>query len=466
MRGRCVQPCRRRYTMGGDARRFFSCRDFSLDVLAKVLKTIPEVITWKIEGRKKGPHYVYYTVQAYKRLRDRGEDPKMKRAALELLSLALGREGTHYNFLPQRPQDPVNLGGQTGSGLLVGRLQGGSAKPYITAREELFKNDVLRIGYEDDRWHAVRKVTRFTPKKGRLYVKVPGGKKEMRGTPVFLIDRQEAYLQEKLAHLEKEMTGLCRQPARHKKRRPAFKLKLPRPALETGRPFEMHVYRQPVTKRPAGQTGLWLSGKIMAKMPKRAAGNAWWWLPPVIWPSTEGEAEGLVRQVLKNGGRNFVLNAPWQAALFPSFKGLRVWAGPFCNVANPLAAATMKSLGFEGVVVSPELGRNDVLHLPKASPLPMGIVLSGTWPLCISRILSPGIEQNRPFSSPRGEQAWAVKYGHEYWLFPNWKLDLAAQRDRLRRAGYCCFVVMHEPVPRRIRLKTREGLWNWKLGLQ
>ncbi|MFC1815836.1 peptidase U32 family protein, partial [Thermodesulfobacteriota bacterium] len=63
LRGRCVQPCRRQYTLD-KSQRFFSCQDLSLDVLVKVLKTIPKVKTWKIEGRKKGPHYVFYTVQA------------------------------------------------------------------------------------------------------------------------------------------------------------------------------------------------------------------------------------------------------------------------------------------------------------------------------------------------------------------------------------------------------------------
>ena len=466
LRGRCVQPCRRRYTSGADAKRFFSCQDLSLDVLVKVLKTIPQVSTWKIEGRKKGPHYVYYTVQAYKMLRDQGDDSKKKKAALELLSLALGRTTTHYHFLPQRPQDPINVDGQTGSGLLVGRLQGSRSKPYITAREELLKNDVLRIGYEDDRWHAVRKGSRFTPKKGRLHLKVPGGKKEMKGTPVFLIDRKENYLETQIGALEKEMTGPLDPPGNQKRHLPKFRLRLPRPVSGKIRPFDMHVFRQPGSSKAKGHTGFWLSPTSISKISKRAANQTWWWLPPVIWPATEEDVQDLVHQILKNGGRHFVLNAPWQAGLFPSLKGLHVWAGPFCNIANPLAVNTLKSLGFGGVIVSPELGRNDILNMPRTSPLPLGIVLSGIWPLCISRILSPGIEPNRSFSSPKGEQAWAVKNGHEYWLFPNWKLDIANHKDRLRKAGYSCFVAMHEPVPRKVRMKPREGVWNWRIGLK
>jgi len=171
LRGRCVQPCRRQYTLNGRSRRLFSCQDLSLDVLVKVLMTIPKVKSWKIEGRKKGPHYVFYTVQAYRMLRDHGSDPQAKRAALELLDLALGRKGTHYHFLPQRPQNPLSADGNTASGLFVGTVQGGKA-PYLAPRLDLLGGDILRIGYEDEPWHAVNRVGRSVPKKGRLHLKV------------------------------------------------------------------------------------------------------------------------------------------------------------------------------------------------------------------------------------------------------------------------------------------------------
>ena len=64
LRGRCVQPCRRRYQQGGQNNRLFACQDLSLDVLAKVLAGVPKIRAWKIEGRKKGPHYVYYSWSA------------------------------------------------------------------------------------------------------------------------------------------------------------------------------------------------------------------------------------------------------------------------------------------------------------------------------------------------------------------------------------------------------------------
>jgi putative protease len=122
LRGQCVQPCRRQYNQNKQKQKFFSCQDLSLDVLVKVLMKIPGISAWKIEGRKKSPHYVYYTTSAYRMLRDEGGDPKAKKSALGLLERALGRSGTHFFFLPQRPYNPIDTKRQTDSGLFVGKV--------------------------------------------------------------------------------------------------------------------------------------------------------------------------------------------------------------------------------------------------------------------------------------------------------------------------------------------------------
>ena len=103
----------------------FPVRNLSLDVLVKVLLSIPAIKGWKIEGRKKGPHYVYYTVRAYKMLRDHPQDPVVRKEALTLLSLALGRTCTHTVFLSQRPINPIQPEVPTGSGFLLGKVSRG-----------------------------------------------------------------------------------------------------------------------------------------------------------------------------------------------------------------------------------------------------------------------------------------------------------------------------------------------------
>ena len=462
LRGRCVQPCRRRYSQNNQTRRYFSCQDLSVDVLAKVLLSIPQVRTWKIEGRKKGPHYVYYTVCGYRMLRDHGRDPEMKKNALQMLARGLGRVGTHYFFLPQRPQNPVDLHGHTGSGMLVGRIKGSKQKPYFNTRAELLPGDVLRLGYEDEAGHTIKRIARSIPKGGRMHINPSIKKAIAKGAPVFLTDRHEKSLNNMIADLQAQLD----QVPSSAKQVSTFKPVLPKAIYRKARALELPVYRSWSRSIPRGQVGIWLSEEVIVNVSGKMLPQIRWWLPPVIWPENENDIKDQVQAAIKKGARNFVLNAAWQIGFFKTHRGFNLWAGPFCNLANPLAIATLETMGFSGAIVSPELGAEDFLQLPQQSPIPLGIVIAGNWPLCVARSITPGVQLNRLFASPRGEQAWATRYGPDYWVFPNWKLDLRSQKKVLQKAGYTLFVKIIEPVPQKIRLKKRQGMWNWKLKLR
>jgi putative protease len=112
------------------------------------------------------------------------------------------------------------------------------------------------------------------------------------------------------------------------------------------------------------------------------------------------------------------------------------------------------------------MGEKECAALPSLSPLPLGIVISGNWPLCVSRTLSEDIQTGALFSSPRGEQAWAGRHGSDVWIYPNWALDLSSKKEILKKFGYRMFVHLKEPLPPQARLKKRPGLWNWAMGLQ
>ncbi len=467
LRGRCVQPCRRQYGQSQQVRRYFSCQDLSLDVLANLLLSVPRVRAWKIEGRKKGPHYVYYTVQAYRMLRDIGEDPSsrasVKKSALGLLEQALGRPTTRYIFLPQKPQPATDLRIQTGSGLFVGKVQGPARHPYVVPRIDLLRGDVLRLGYEDERWHAIQQVGKGVPKRGRFTFSLPAGRLPARGAPVFLTDRREQALQDMLTGLDRQVAG----PVEEAPAPPLdFKVRMPQAVGDTRKVLEIAVHRSPAARPGPHPEGLWLSAEAIENVGRERVSRLWWWLPPVVWPDAEGALMKAVSAVLRKGAAHFVLNAPWQTACFGSLAGLNLWAGPFCNLANPLAVAMAADMGFAGAFVSPELGRDDYLTLPAASPLPLGIVVSGSWPLCISRTIAAGVKEDEAFTSPRGEQSWVHRNGTDYWMYPNWHLDLRAKTAELKKAGYRMFAHLIEPLPHGISLKQRPGLWNWDVGLK
>lgn len=463
LRGRCVQPCRRLYTQGGgERRRLFSCLDLSLDVLVKVLLGIPQIRAWKIEGRKKGPHYVYYLVSGYRLLRDRPHDPSAKRDALAFIAQALGRPGTHYRFLPQRPRNPVDPAVPTGSGLFVGRTRGAAGRSAVAPRVDLLPGDLLRIGAEDEPGHRLERIGRAVPRGGR-HVFSAAARGAPEGAPVYLIDRREKALLAKIGELE---AALAPEPSAA----PAaadFRPALPRPwrGKSGARPVALHVFRTPPPARRGGHLGCWLDAAALEGVADPA--GIWWWLPPVIFPEEEGTAAAEVAAALRRGARRFVLNAPFQTTLFPGGgRGLELWAGPFWNLANPLALATAAATGVAGAIVSPELGAADVLELPAASPLPLGIVVAGDWPLCVARGAAAALELGRPFRSPKGEEAWAVGHGGLVWIYPNWGIDLESEGRRLADAGYRLFVRLSEPRPAAVARKVRPGLWNWEIGLR
>ncbi|CCO24354.1 peptidase U32 family protein [Maridesulfovibrio hydrothermalis] len=466
LRGRCVQPCRRLY--GGAKRkeqpkRLFSCLDLSLDVLTKPTLSIPEVTSWKIEGRKKGPHYVYYTVTAYRMLRDNPNDAQKRKNAMELLELALGRPSSHSVFLPQRPFTPLDPSNETGSGFLIGiTKQEKNGKPYFNCRQELLNGDFLRIGYQDQPGHQMLKIRKSVPKRGRVSIPVKSKTRLKSGTKVFLIDRREEGLVQALKKLESKLSKIKVAD----KTSSSLQVKLPQYVYQhTERVARHTLQRNPPKGKTKFGTNIWLSLNALKRTPRPAVSKIWWHLPPVIWPDEEAEVQKTIDICLSGGGRNFVLNAPWQKSLFPKDDRLRFHAGPFCNVSNPLAVAELEDMGFSSAYVSPELAREDFLALPSASPLPLGVVLTGMWPLGISRIIADEANLMSPMYSQKKEICWVRQYGQNYWVYPGWPLDFSEERKVLENAGYAMFLDIQEPWPKDVPEPVRTSNFNWDLAL-
>ncbi len=471
LRGRCVQPCRRVYKLRQHEGRFFSCTDLSLDVLVKTLMTIPKILSWKIEGRKKGPYYVFNTVTAYRMLRDHGDDPQARKDACSLLGMALGRPASHARFLPQRGEDPVAPHDQTSSGLLAGKISFDKVgNPVLKPRFELLPKDFLRIGIEDEAWHSTLPVTRRTPKGGTLTLRVARHKIPKSGTSVFLIDRRDPDLTRLLGDWAERLGRAKAVPEQAIE----FTAALPKPvnvraekrleiilsaSLPQGRESKEFI-------KPGTVLGLWLSPKTSRECSRTLHNRISWWLPPVIWPDEEALWQKLVREVSRNGGRHFVLNAPWQISLFENGRGnMNFTAGPFCNVSNPAAVAVLAGMGFTAAMVSPELAAEDILALPKQSCLPLGILLDGFWPVGVSRYGGGGmIKADAVLASPKGETFWTRRYGGNTWIYPGWPLELTAKRPELEQAGYSTFVHMREHPPEDLQIR-RSSQFNWDVGL-
>ncbi len=123
-RGRCAQPCRRRYHHKGKDGYYFSPNDLSaIDLLPELAAA--GVMSFKIEGRMKSAEYVANVVQAYRMVLDASDRERATAisAAKELLKESFGRQPTR-GFLPGNPpSDMVNPGVHGATGRLIGSVE-------------------------------------------------------------------------------------------------------------------------------------------------------------------------------------------------------------------------------------------------------------------------------------------------------------------------------------------------------
>ncbi|RQD66636.1 peptidase U32 family protein [Desulfonatronovibrio magnus] len=454
LRGRCVQPCRRSYTYKGSKGTYFSCQDLGLDILAKTLLDIPQLRAWKIEGRKKGPHYVFYTTKAYQIIRDNPDDPRARKQAIGLLNMALSRKFTHYNFLPQRPFNPIDPKNEPASGQYMGKTKGSDKNIFFTPWSQLQPGDLVRIGYEGQSGHKTVKIRKPVPSKGKF--NLPPGTRH--GSPVFLVDRQEKELMTMIREMENQLDAIGPE-----KIQVSFQYQNPKPAVIRNQLKNIDVFRFPPRERKEAGIQLSLDPAIRSKLGPFK--KNWYFLPPVIWPGVEKEWIELTSFLQKKGAVNFVLGSPWQNALFNTSARLNLWAGPFCNIANSAHIRVLKDMGFKGIVLSPELAESDMTRLMTSSPLPTGVIIQGLWPVCISRTFAQEARPVAFFESPKKETFWTAQHDENYYTFPNWEINLRQHDTTLRKSGCCLFLHLKETLPKKMQLKQRPGLWNWEQGL-
>ena len=152
-RGRCAQPCRRRYRYRGQEGYYFSTNDLSaIDLLPELAAA--GVISFKIEGRMKSAEYVASVVGAYRQVLDAAPAARKEavRAGKELLKLSFGRVPTK-GFLPGGVPTDIAIPSLTGAtGRFLGELtqvRGGTL--VFKTRDRLHLGDRLRVQPQTDR---------------------------------------------------------------------------------------------------------------------------------------------------------------------------------------------------------------------------------------------------------------------------------------------------------------------------
>lgn len=451
LRGRCVQPCRRRYTWQGQGRKgggsgyFFSMNDLQgLELLDQLRRA--GVASLKIEGRMRNAAYVGNVVKGYRLALDRPDDREARREALRLLDLAMGRKPTHGYFPGPTPRDALTPHHSGNVGKFLGKVR--SVRERLVAvqlKEEVNRGDRLRLHQEEsgdrqafslkEMWVGKRSVETARAgetvllecpgpvRVGDSFFKVDLAGRRAGGTGAIRPEKfsaRSAVSKPVATRVRRIMAGLFepetapvaavgrRRPRAGGGSRPA-----PLPLWVKSEELQLLRLRFPVEveRLLLVLTPQVIGGLARIKLAPALARRLVWALPPLIDQELLGEYRRQIATLIDQGFRD------WQVAHLGQ---LEFFAGRDCrlsgdyrlNVLNSLAARFWREQGLTAGQIAIETDRPNlaaVLAHPGLAAL--GMTVYGFPPLFTSRFVGTPLQYGREFVSPRGEgfvlrQAW------------------------------------------------------------
>ncbi|HIJ77894.1 MAG: U32 family peptidase [Desulfobulbaceae bacterium] len=431
-RGRCAQPCRRKFLSGNQPGYYFSTSDFSaLEFVPKLVEA--GVVSLKIEGRMKSAEYVARVVAAYRLILDAPERERGKAlaAAGEQLALSFGRQPTR-GFLTGNVPTNIADSAQHGTiGNLLGEVVslGGGLFGFKTG-ERLHVGDRLRVQPQNDQagigftvrelFLEQKKVKAVRPDD---FVKVglPAKGGVRRGDKVFKVGGKIAFTlsgeacAEKLAEVDLPQDLMAeRRQARVKNAAPALAA-LPmigpgqaveRPALTViGRDAgdlalldNSRVDRLVLPLNPKNIEAMKKFGRLFAAHKQRCV----WELPPMLFGGEWLDYRGVIQMLVRQGFTSFRLNNLGHLPLFDGLAGLSLLGGFRCYAMNSQAALAWQELGLAELTANIEDDRINIRDLLGVAPrLPLAVTVYSSLLLFLSRIPVRGV---RPGSILRSDR--------------------------------------------------------------
>ena len=458
LRGRCVQPCRRRYTWQG-AKRESGGYLFSMNDLA-ALRLLPElqaagIGSLKIEGRMRSAQYVEQVVAAYRLALDHGSEEKALAEAETLLARAMGRKATTGYFLAAHPAELISPQHSGNIGIFLGRVERvKGALAVLQLRETVRQADRLRLHSEGsgDRQSFTLKVLRVqghevAEAKSGMRVEIALSGQAQPGDSLYKVDISDrrALAAQRSAidarPFAKEATRLVdpRKVAQILTRLGIGKSRGPhKPAAKKGRPMEVSALplwlkvddlRLLSQRLPAEFTAVsaLLTPETLSQYQKlhKSLGpfrqQFVWALPPVILEPDLPFYVKTVKALREQGFAAWQLGHVSQVGLFGpggarrdqgrGFRGAGGRPGALAglhgdyrlNVLNSLSQRALGELGFTTVQAAVEIDRESLTALAAAKAGPLGLMVYGRPPLFTARPMPRFFQYDRPFISPRGE---------------------------------------------------------------
>lgn len=464
LRGRCVQPCRRRYTWQGGKKEsggyLFSMNDLSAIRLLPQLQAAG-IRSLKIEGRMRSAHYVEQVVAAYRLVLDSGDSDEAVFAESEaMLDRAMGRRATTGYFLASQPVELISPQHSGNIGIFLGkveRVKGGKAA--LQLRQPVKSGDRVRL-------HNERSGDRqsFTLKdilsQGRIVaeaargarIEIPLALPAQPGDSLYKVDvadrrtlaaqrsaidpRPFARMAARLVDARKVAQVLARLGVGKAKGPAGSAVKKGRPPADAALPLWLKVddLRLLTQRLPPELRGIVAQltqetfaqyqkiGKVLGAHRKKMV----WALPPVILEGDLATFQRMVAELIRGGFHSWQISHVGQVRFFEGLgkrKGrvpgrethrlsghhrevaelTGLHADLRLNVLNSLSQRLLMNLGCSSVQAAVETDRESLVNLCQAKAGPLGMTVYGRIPLFVARPMPQFFRYDHPFVSPKGE---------------------------------------------------------------
>ncbi len=498
LRGRCVQPCRRRYQwrqQGEKPGYYFSMNDLSsVGLVHELLKA--GVSSFKIEGRLRSAHYVSSVVKAYRMVIDADAgDGNIIAHAEELLKQAMGRKTSQGYFSTIESKNLISPYHSGNIGLYLGQAGKGTGKGRVTLdlKQPLQVGDRLRL-HQEDTGERIAFTLKTITKNGRkmshakpgdvIILEVPGRVKK--GDSFFKVDSRAA------REAEKAQTGI--DPKRYNQgvkklmQKTKQKVSAIQQSLESGQSRRRKAPASGV-KRKRGPFGAMpiLNIKIddlqvlkfrlpvipeqllvelnrktyndfqhQKKNVKKFHNRMVWCLPPVILENEVNFFSKAINQLLKNNFRTWQIGHVGQQLFFKGKKRVDLSGDYTLNILNSQGLHVLKNLKLQRVQAAIEINRQslrDILSSRSAarSGIDLGMTVYGTPPLFTARPMPEHFLYAKPFISPKGETFVLRKSWNSTVALAEDPFSLLAKLTELAEMGvkYAVIDLCHRKITRK-----------------
>jgi putative protease len=480
-RGRCVQPCRRRYSWGGRTGTFFSMGDLcSLEHVHELWDL--GIRSIKIEGRLRPPHYVASVVRAYRMVLDspRG-DPDVLAEARRLVEGALGRPLTEGYYFSAHPADAVSPVRAANTGKFLGKILKSTDKGLLLNTETPpERGDRLRLIYRDkdhQRAFVCGDVTKDTAE-GTFWVTAGPVDREAKGALLFKVDQAhspvlsssgggEARRVSTTEKAEVRAEGRIRRLIKNSRRKAERVLRaFEKPQSENtgggGRNHRLFVKLGDARLIPSlrGLQGhgviLDISRENLLLFRRRQPGWAEhadivWSLPPIIHEDRLPFFARALGTLRKQGFRKFLVANLGQLALFRAadvkklprkHKQIELWGSYTLNILNSQALLATRDLGLSMPQFSIESDQSNARKAAAHSPgVSIAFTVFGYIPLFVTRMDHPAYRPRLEVTSPKGERFRWQRSGDVGLLLPERPLSLMSRRNELESIGFSAWII-------------------------